>query len=160
MLGYLSRLINMSRYVHWRDSKFDLLNHVRTCGVTYKKFTLCALPWLASTAAPVVPYRFSHVKTVGMTHAQVMLYKVARLNHTEWSDTYFSFFLLLSRLFGCDGSIGDSWIFSSIRSPWCPKSPPWVGIPVLLGIYVVSTVSFGCILKVSFGWTHVIGFQN
>jgi hypothetical protein len=45
-------------------------------------------------------------------------------------------------------------------SHWCKKSTLWVGILILLGTYVVFTILFCCILKFSFGWTHVAGIRD
>jgi hypothetical protein len=36
-------------------------------------------------------------------------------------------------------------------SLWCEKLTPWVGILIVLGTYIVFTLSFCCILKFSFG---------
>jgi hypothetical protein len=45
---------------------------------------------------------------------------------------------------------------SSIRSSCCPKSSPWVSIRILLGTYVLFTVSFDYISKFSI-WMNSCG---
>jgi hypothetical protein len=45
--------------------------------------------------------------------------------------------------------IGDFRFLSPNRSPLCHKSTPQVGVPIVLGTYLVFTVSFFCILKIS-----------
>jgi hypothetical protein len=42
----------------------------------------------------------------------------------------------------------------NLRS-WCEKSTPWVVILIVLCAYIIFTISFYCILKFSFRWTHV-----
>jgi hypothetical protein len=91
----------------------------------------------------------------------------AWISHAEWfgmTGVHKRLLVLLlflpPPLFGYGGSIGDSWVFSSIRCLLCPKSHPWVGILVLLGTYVIFAISFCCNLKFSLGWTHMVRFWN
>jgi hypothetical protein len=142
----LTRLMKESCYVHWHDwpPRWHPSCHVdevspeclmrlmhKSCHLTWRNsVTPIELAWL--------------VRIRGRRHLFLLL-----------PPPFFP-----PPLFGCGDSLDDSWAFSSIRSPWCPKLPPWVGIPILLGMYVIFTVSFGCILKFPFGWTHVIRFQN
>jgi hypothetical protein len=52
------------------------------------------------------------------------------------------------------------WVLPQIPSPWCEKSATWIGILIVLGTYIVFTVLFCCILKFSFGWTHVAWIRD
>jgi hypothetical protein len=71
-----------------------------------------------------------------------------------------SLFFLFPPLSPCGGTIGDFRFLFANWSLWCYKLTLWVGIPIVLGTYVVFTVSFSYILKFSFGWTHVAGIRD
>jgi hypothetical protein len=72
------------------------------------------IAWFESTVASVVTCRFSHTKSLAVSHTQVTLVEVAWFNHVEWTsvtsahkDRWY-FFLFLPPLFGGSDSNGDS----------------------------------------------------
>jgi hypothetical protein len=133
-----------------------LFSHVRPSGVTYIwRSVLVHIVWLGSMV--------SNTQSCGLSHAAIVTPSdMTRLSHASSFGVTgpprgrrFFFFLPLP-LKPCGGSIGNFGFLSPNRSPSCHKSTPRVGIPIVLGTYVVFTISFYCILKISLEWTHVV----
>jgi hypothetical protein len=141
-------------------SNLSIFSRFSLVGATHKEVVSFALMWLGSTMVQYLSRGLSRV--VG--------YDATQSHQSIWHDwptkmppTLFlpplSFFLP-PPLSSCGGSIDDFGFLFANRSPWCHKSTPRVVIPIMLGTYVVFTLSFSCILKFSLGWTHVVGIQD
>jgi hypothetical protein len=138
-----------------RTSPVDVIHEGVTPWALARLGGLARVRW--ATLAGATTHQSSHAISVGATLTSVTSYQSAWLLYKIGQTLSFSFFLLsfllLSSLLNLRQLYLRFGVLSPNPSPRCHKLTSWVGILIILDTYVVFTILFSCILKISLGWT-------
>jgi hypothetical protein len=150
-------------------SNLNFLSHVNPSDTIYEGVApvhLVRLKGLTRERPPRWP-GWCHIVSVAPVRSARLVLKsrqFIRRDPIPWIHLpSFSFFLLTFFLSAFSLHLAAALLLiltSPLKSYPNFKPTSWVGISIILGTYVVFTVSFPCILKISFEWTHVVGIED